>query len=116
MQVIARTSRRTNSSATSDGLSTVFGYTARDMRSYLSTIGRRLLRWGIAAGGALGFYGLASVAGLSQTLVLIVAFVGALAGSLLALRLTERLFGPEQPPAPPPPRGRGSGRRGASRP
>jgi len=89
------------------------GYTARDMRSYLSTVGRRLLRWGIAAVGALGFYGLAGVAGLSQTLVLIVAFVGALAGSLLALRLTERLFGPEPQRAPPPPRGRGSGKRGA---
>jgi len=83
------------------------------VRNYLISVGRRILRWGIAAVVAVLFFAIASLIGLSQTVVLIVAFVGALAGSLLALRLTERLFGPEPQPAPPPPRGRGTGRRGA---
>jgi membrane protein DedA with SNARE-associated domain len=83
------------------------------VRNYLITISRRFFRWIIAAVVAVLFYGAATLIGLSQTLVLIVAFIGALAGSVLAYRLTERLFGPEPQPAPPPPRGRGTGRRGA---
>jgi cytochrome b561 len=77
------------------------------------TVVRRLTRWTIAAAVAIVFYALASLAGLPQIVVLVIAFIGAVLGSLLALRITARLYGPEPEPAPPPPRGRGSGRRGA---
>lgn len=88
-------------------------YTAPDMGAYFSTIGRRLLRWGITAVVTIGFYALGSLVGLPAALLLVVAFIGAIAGSVLGLRVIERLLGPEPQPAPPPPRGRGSGRRGA---
>lgn len=95
---------------------TIASYTALDVGNYLSTVGRRFLRWIIAAAVAVPFYLVATVIGLPSWVALVAAFVGAVVGSLLALRLTERLFGPEPGAAAPAPRGRGSGRRGASRP
>ena len=83
------------------------------MREYLLTLGRRLTRWTIGAAGALLFYGAATLLGLPGVVVLVFAFVGAIGGSLRALRLTPRLFGPEPEPETRAPRGRGTGRRGA---
>jgi hypothetical protein len=83
------------------------------MREYLLTIGRRLTRWTIGAGGAILFYAGGTLIGLPGVVILVLAFIGAILGSLLALRLTPRLFGPEPEPAPRAPRGRGTGRRGA---
>jgi uncharacterized protein (DUF983 family) len=113
MQLIAGTSRRNDSSAGNECCQRLDRYTARDVRDYLLTVSRRFARWIIAALVAVPFYAVMVLAGLPEWVGLIAAFIGAVIGSLLAIRLIERLFGPEPRPEPPPPRGRGTGKRGA---
>jgi len=84
------------------------------MREYLITISRRFARWLIAAAVALALYGAARALDLPDEAALVAMLAGAVAGSVLAMYVIQRLFGPEPEWEPAPPRGRGGGKRGAS--
>lgn len=61
---------------------TRFGHTALDMR--------KVFIYALSAVGALGLYALGNAAGLSNILVLVLSFIGALAGSFAGTYVTQR--------------------------
>ena len=70
----------------------------------------RWVSWAVSALVAMGAFALARLAGAPSGLDLVIAFGGAIAGTVIGQMLMQRLRGPES--APPPPPGRGSGKRG----
>jgi len=51
---------------------------------------RKVLIYVISAAGALGLYALGNAAGLSNIFVLVLSFIGAIAGSFAGTYLTQR--------------------------
>jgi len=74
----------------------------RDMKRYLV--------WGLSALVAIGAFALARALDLPSGIVLVVAFIGAIAGTAGATWLVQRLLGEAEAPPPAPP-GRGSGKK-----
>jgi hypothetical protein len=71
---------------------------------------RRYLVWGLASVVAIAAFAVGRALDLSPAIVLLLAFIGAILGTVGATWLVQRLLDePEPPPAPPP--GRGSGRK-----
>ena len=70
----------------------------------------RWVSWAVSALVAMGAFALARIAGAPGGIDLIIAFGGAIAGTVIGQVLMQRLRGPESEPPPPP--GRGTGKRG----
>ena len=70
---------------------------------------RRYLVWLVSAAFALAVFGLCRLAGLPELLVLLLTFIGALAGAVAGTTFTQGRFGAgqEEPPQRPPRRGSG---------
>lgn len=74
---------------------------------------RRYVLWLISGVFAVPVYFLAEVSGLSQVLVLLLTFLGAMVGAIAGRAFIGRLLGPDAAPPPPPARGPGRGRKGS---
>lgn len=77
-------------------------YTARDMQKYAI--------WAISAAVAIPVYAVTTLIGLSEVVVLILTFVGAMVGAVLGTAIMQRRAGPVAAQSPAPDRGPGNGK------
>ena len=77
-------------------------YTARDMQKYAI--------WAISAAVAIPAYAITTFIGLSEVLVLVLTFVGAMIGAVLGTAIMQRRAGPAAVQSPAPDPGPGNGK------